>query len=58
MKLAVNLSLAQQMLAFSEGVLLAERGGIDPALAISVLTSSESASESWAIQTVATPRWR
>jgi len=44
MKLAVNLSLAQQMLAFSEGVLLAERGGIDPALAISVLTRSAEAS--------------
>ena len=33
LKLAINISLAAQMLAFSEGVLLAERGGIDPALA-------------------------
>jgi len=40
MKLAVNISLAEQMLAFSEGVLLAERGGIDVALAVDVLTKS------------------
>jgi 3-hydroxyisobutyrate dehydrogenase-like beta-hydroxyacid dehydrogenase len=40
MKLAVNLSLAEQMLAFSEGVLLAEQGGIDPHLAVDVLTES------------------
>jgi 3-hydroxyisobutyrate dehydrogenase-like beta-hydroxyacid dehydrogenase len=40
MKLAVNISLAVQMIAFSEGVLLAERGGIDPAVAIDVLSSS------------------
>jgi 3-hydroxyisobutyrate dehydrogenase-like beta-hydroxyacid dehydrogenase len=40
MKLAVNISLAEQMVAFSEGVLLAEQGGIDPALAVSVLTES------------------
>jgi 3-hydroxyisobutyrate dehydrogenase-like beta-hydroxyacid dehydrogenase len=40
MKLAVNISLAEQMLAFSEGVLLAERGGIDRALAVAVLTQS------------------
>ena len=33
LKLAINISLAAQMLAFSEGLLLAERGGIDPALA-------------------------
>ena len=31
--LAINLSVAAQMLAFNEGVLLAERGGIDPVLA-------------------------
>ena len=30
LKLAINISLATQMLAFSEGLLLAERGGIDP----------------------------
>ena len=29
LKLAINISLAAQMLAFSEGLLLAERGGID-----------------------------
>jgi 3-hydroxyisobutyrate dehydrogenase-like beta-hydroxyacid dehydrogenase len=40
MKLAVNISLAEQVLAFSEGVLLAEKGGIDRALAVSVLTQS------------------
>jgi 3-hydroxyisobutyrate dehydrogenase-like beta-hydroxyacid dehydrogenase len=40
MKLAVNISLAEQMFAFSEGVLLAERGGIDRALAVNILTSS------------------
>ena len=40
MKLAVNLSLAEQMLAFSESVLLAEQGGIDRRLAVSVLTES------------------
>jgi 3-hydroxyisobutyrate dehydrogenase-like beta-hydroxyacid dehydrogenase len=36
----VNISLAEQMLAFSEGVLLAEQGGIDRALAVQVLTDS------------------
>jgi 3-hydroxyisobutyrate dehydrogenase-like beta-hydroxyacid dehydrogenase len=40
MKLALNISLAQQVLAFSESVLLAEQGGIDRALAVSVLTQS------------------
>jgi 3-hydroxyisobutyrate dehydrogenase-like beta-hydroxyacid dehydrogenase len=30
MKIAINLSLAVQMLAFSEGVLLAEKSGIPP----------------------------
>jgi 3-hydroxyisobutyrate dehydrogenase-like beta-hydroxyacid dehydrogenase len=40
MKLAINISLAEQMLAFSEGVLLAEQGGIDRALAVEVLTKS------------------
>jgi 3-hydroxyisobutyrate dehydrogenase-like beta-hydroxyacid dehydrogenase len=44
MKLALNISLAEQMLAFSEGVLLAELGGIDRALAVSVLTESAVAS--------------
>jgi 3-hydroxyisobutyrate dehydrogenase-like beta-hydroxyacid dehydrogenase len=40
MKLAVNISLAAQVIAFSEGVLLAERGGIDSGVAIEVLTTS------------------
>jgi 3-hydroxyisobutyrate dehydrogenase-like beta-hydroxyacid dehydrogenase len=40
MKLAVNISLAVQVIAFSEGVLLAERAGVDPAVAIGVLSSS------------------
>jgi 3-hydroxyisobutyrate dehydrogenase-like beta-hydroxyacid dehydrogenase len=40
MKLAVNLNLAVQMIAFSEGVLLAERGGVDSQVAMDVLTSS------------------
>jgi 3-hydroxyisobutyrate dehydrogenase-like beta-hydroxyacid dehydrogenase len=40
MKLAVNISLAVQMIAFSEGVLLAEQGGIDSRLAIEVLSAS------------------
>jgi len=44
MKLAVNIGLAAQILAFSEGVLLAERGGIDRAVAVSVLTESASGS--------------
>jgi 3-hydroxyisobutyrate dehydrogenase-like beta-hydroxyacid dehydrogenase len=40
LKLAINISLATQMLAFSEGLLLAERGGIDLALAASTMTGS------------------
>jgi 3-hydroxyisobutyrate dehydrogenase-like beta-hydroxyacid dehydrogenase len=40
LKLAINISLATQMLAFSEGLLLAERGGIDPALAARVMAAS------------------
>jgi 3-hydroxyisobutyrate dehydrogenase-like beta-hydroxyacid dehydrogenase len=39
-KLAINISLGVQMLAFSEGVLLAERGGIDRELAVQVMTES------------------
>jgi 3-hydroxyisobutyrate dehydrogenase-like beta-hydroxyacid dehydrogenase len=39
-KLAVNISLAVQTLAFSEGLLLAERGGIDPKLAADVMSTS------------------
>jgi 3-hydroxyisobutyrate dehydrogenase-like beta-hydroxyacid dehydrogenase len=40
LKLAINISLATQMLAFSEGILLAERGGIDPGLAARAMTAS------------------
>ncbi|HEY4458689.1 MAG TPA: NAD(P)-dependent oxidoreductase [Pseudonocardiaceae bacterium] len=40
LKLAINISLATQVLAFSEGLLLAERGGIDPQLAAQVMTAS------------------
>ncbi len=41
LKLAVNISLAVQMLAFSEGLLLAERDGVDRKLAADVITSSQ-----------------
>jgi len=44
MKIAVNLSLAVQMLAFSEGVLLAEKSGIRREVAVDVLTHSAVAS--------------
>jgi 3-hydroxyisobutyrate dehydrogenase-like beta-hydroxyacid dehydrogenase len=40
MKIAVNLSLAVQMLAFSEGVLLAEKSGIPREVAVDVLIHS------------------
>jgi 3-hydroxyisobutyrate dehydrogenase-like beta-hydroxyacid dehydrogenase len=44
MKIATNLSLAVQMLAFSEGVLLAEKSGISRETAVEVLTNSAIAS--------------
>lgn len=44
MKIATNLSLAVQMLAFSEGVLLAEKGGIKRQTAVEVLLGSVIAS--------------
>jgi 3-hydroxyisobutyrate dehydrogenase-like beta-hydroxyacid dehydrogenase len=40
LKLAINISLAVQMLAFSEGLLLAERQGVDPQLAVEVMARS------------------
>jgi 3-hydroxyisobutyrate dehydrogenase-like beta-hydroxyacid dehydrogenase len=40
LKLAINLSLAVQMLSLSEGVLMAERDGIDRQLALDIMTSS------------------
>jgi 3-hydroxyisobutyrate dehydrogenase-like beta-hydroxyacid dehydrogenase len=44
LKVASNLSLAVQMLAFSEGVLLAEKSGISREIAVEVLTNSAIAS--------------
>jgi 3-hydroxyisobutyrate dehydrogenase-like beta-hydroxyacid dehydrogenase len=44
LKLAINISLAVQMLAFAEGLLLAERGGIDPSAAAEVMAASPIAS--------------
>ena len=44
MKIAANLSLAVQMLAFSEGILLAEKSGIAREVAVDVLTHSAVAS--------------
>ena len=43
-KIACNLSLAVQMLAFSEGILLAEKSGIPREVAVEVLTNSAIAS--------------
>ena len=40
LKLAINISLAVQMLAFAEGLLLAERAGIDRNRAVEVMTQS------------------
>jgi 3-hydroxyisobutyrate dehydrogenase-like beta-hydroxyacid dehydrogenase len=40
LKLAINISLAVQMIAFSEGLLLAERDGVDPGLAAMVMSES------------------
>jgi 3-hydroxyisobutyrate dehydrogenase-like beta-hydroxyacid dehydrogenase len=43
-KIAINLSVAVQMLAFAEGVLLAEKSGIDRKAAIELMTNSVIAS--------------
>jgi 3-hydroxyisobutyrate dehydrogenase-like beta-hydroxyacid dehydrogenase len=40
LKLAINISLGVQMLAFAEGLLLAERAGIDRKLAVDVMTQT------------------
>jgi 3-hydroxyisobutyrate dehydrogenase-like beta-hydroxyacid dehydrogenase len=40
LKLGINISLGVQMLAFSEGVLLAEQGGVDRPVALQVLAGS------------------
>ena len=44
LKLAINISLAVQMLAFAEGLLLAERAGVDRERAVGVMTQSAIAS--------------
>jgi 3-hydroxyisobutyrate dehydrogenase-like beta-hydroxyacid dehydrogenase len=44
LKLAINISLAVQMVAFAEGLLLAERAGIDRTLAVEVMMRSAIAS--------------
>ena len=44
MKIALNLQLAVQMLAFSEGVLLAEKSGIPREVAVDVMIHSAIAS--------------
>jgi 3-hydroxyisobutyrate dehydrogenase len=44
MKIAINLSLQVQMVAFCEGLLLAEKGGIDRETAVEVMLSSVIAS--------------
>jgi 3-hydroxyisobutyrate dehydrogenase-like beta-hydroxyacid dehydrogenase len=40
LKLAINISLAVQMLAFAEGLLLAKQDGVDPEIALEVMTQS------------------
>jgi 3-hydroxyisobutyrate dehydrogenase-like beta-hydroxyacid dehydrogenase len=44
MKIALNLSIGVQLLAFSEGILLAEKSGIDRQTAVEVFTNSALAS--------------
>lgn len=44
MKIALNLSIAVQLLAYSEGILLAEKSGIDRKTAVDVFTHSALAS--------------
>ena len=44
MKIALNLSIGVQLLAFAEGILLAEKSGIDRKTAVEVFTSSALAS--------------
>jgi 3-hydroxyisobutyrate dehydrogenase-like beta-hydroxyacid dehydrogenase len=40
LKLAINISLAVQMLAFAEGLMLADRDGVDRKIALDVMTQS------------------
>jgi len=44
LKLAINISLAMPTLAFSEGLLLAERAGVDPDVAAEVMSTSPAGS--------------
>jgi len=44
MKIALNVSIGAQLLAFSEGILLAEKSGIDRKTAVDVFLSSALAS--------------
>ena len=56
LKLAINISLAVQMLAFAEGLVLAERAGIDPKLAVEVMTESAIGSPMLKARAAACPR--
>jgi 3-hydroxyisobutyrate dehydrogenase-like beta-hydroxyacid dehydrogenase len=40
LKLAINVSLAVRMPAFAEGVIMAERAGVDRTRSVSVMTQS------------------
>jgi 3-hydroxyisobutyrate dehydrogenase-like beta-hydroxyacid dehydrogenase len=40
LKLAINISLAAQVIAFSEGLVLAQRAGVDPTIAANVMSES------------------
>jgi 3-hydroxyisobutyrate dehydrogenase-like beta-hydroxyacid dehydrogenase len=40
LKLAINISVAVQMIAFAEGLLLADRSGVDDELALKLMTES------------------
>jgi len=44
MKIALNLNIGVQLLGFSEGILLAEKSGIDRKVAVEVFTNSALAS--------------
>ena len=50
LKLAINISLAVQMLAFAEGLVMAERAGIDRKLAVEVTLALGSWSPAMAAQ--------
>ena len=54
LKIGINISLVAQMIAFSEGLLLAEQAGIDRAEAVEVMLSSAIASPMLAVRGPAT----